>query len=241
MLAGVMAAAAAGIMAAASTTRRVPLPPNNAHITTHGCLLANVTQLPFCNPALGIAARARDLRGRLTQAEKLCLMDRGACAVPRLGLPAYNWGVEDLHGAGIECLVDGARTYCPTIFPTLNILASSMNDTLAQAVGRVIGTEMRAANNAGATRGRHVLPRPGEKNENPPIGVNGWGPNLNIARDPRARCFIACFVSLSLSAHSQLCLPCLSNDVCMCVCQAGDETRKFLAKTAFSPARSGLL
>lgn len=155
------------------------------NITVHGCMHANTSSLPFCNPRLSVAARARDLRERLTRAEKLCLMDRGACAVPRLGLPQYNWGVEDLHGAGIECLVNGARTYCPTIFPTLNILAGSMNDTLAQAVGHVIGKEMRAANNAGATRGRHVLPRPGEANENPPIGVNGWGPNINIARDPR--------------------------------------------------------
>ena len=43
---------------------------------------------------------------------------------------------------------------------------------------------MRAANNAGARRGRKP-PRPGEANTNFVIGVNGWGPNINIARDPR--------------------------------------------------------
>ena len=179
MLAAVLAAC---VLAAAGTgTAGQLIAP---HIRVHGCMLPNVTGLPFCDPALGIAARARDLRGRLTRAEKLCLMDRGACAVPRLGLPQYNWGVEDLHGAGIECLVDGAKTHCPTIFPTLNLLGGSFNDSLMQAVGKVIGTEMRAGNNAGARRGRH-LPRPGEVNANPSIGVNGWGPNINIARDPR--------------------------------------------------------
>ena len=72
------------------------------HIKVHGCMLPNVTALPFCDPTLAVADRARDLRSRLTRAEKLCLMDRAACAVPRLGLPQYNWGVEDLHGAGLE-------------------------------------------------------------------------------------------------------------------------------------------
>ena len=150
--------------------------PITSNIKLHGCLLKNVTQLPFCDTTLSFAARARDLRSRLTMSEKLCLMDRSACAVPRLGLPAYNWGVEDLHGAGISCL-NGTnnKIHCPTIFPTLNVLGGSFNDSLWQAVGAVIGTEMRAANNAGGLRGRHPA-RPGEKNTNPPIGVNGWGP-----------------------------------------------------------------
>jgi hypothetical protein len=150
--------------------------PITSNIKLHGCLLKNVTQLPFCDTTLSFAARARDLRSRLTMSEKICLMDRSACAVPRLGLPAYNWGVEDLHGAGISCL-NGTnnKIHCPTIFPTLNVLGGSFNDSLWQAVGAVIGTEMRAANNAGGLRGRHPA-RPGEKNTNPPIGVNGWGP-----------------------------------------------------------------
>jgi beta-D-xylosidase 4 len=128
-----------------------------------------------------------DLVQRLTQSEKITFMDSKSLGVgvPRLGLPAYNWGVEDLHGAGIGCLAgaDG-KQHCPTIFPTLNVLAASFNDSLWEAVGSVIGSEVRAANNAGGTRMR----RPdaaGGFNANPPIGVNGWGPNLNIARDPR--------------------------------------------------------
>lgn len=91
------------------------------------------------------------------------------------GLPTYNWGVEDLHGAGTACLkdpVDGSM-HCPTIFPTLATLAATFNETAWQGMGTVIGTEMRAANNAGANRSRHATP-PGEPDGNPPIGVNGW-------------------------------------------------------------------
>ena len=210
------------------------------HIAVHGCVSANVSSLPFCDPSLSISARARDLRSRLTRAERLCLMDSAACAVPRLGLPAYNWGVEDLHGAGIECLVDGAQTHCPTIFPTLNILASSMNDTLAQAVGHVIGTEMRAANNAGATRGRRVLPRPGEKNLNPPIGVNGWGPNINMCASIR-RCFVATWAvifSPRRCALAALCSALLLMDTVR-ETHAGVGTKRCRQRTASSLARSG--
>ena len=119
---------------------------------THGCLgPVNVTDLPFCDTSLDFTTRARDLTSRLTLGEKICLSQTPACAVPRLGLPAYNWGVEDLHGAGTQCLVDNATgtAHCPTIFPTLAVLGASFNDTAWQSVGAVIGREMRAANNMG--------------------------------------------------------------------------------------------
>ena len=162
----------------------------------HGCLAANTTGLPFCNTALSFSVRAVDLRQRLTLSEKLCLLnaspnnhktDNCSGAVPRLGLPAYNWAIEDLHGAGTECLsstnANGTTSWhCPTIFPTLNVLAASFNDSLWQRVGEVIGREVRAANNAGAKRARNP---PGIARGNPYIGVSAWGPNLNIARDPR--------------------------------------------------------
>ena len=103
-----------------------------AHVPpTHGCLGPNVTSLPFCDASLDFATRARDLTSRLTLGEKICLVQTPACAVPRLSLPAYNWGVEDLHGAGTQCLNDSATgsTHCPTIFPTLAVLGASFNDT----------------------------------------------------------------------------------------------------------------
>ena len=157
-----------------STILASPVAP---HIKLHGCMLANTTGLPFCNTSLSFAERARDLRTRLTQKEKVCLLDSSsACAVPRLGLPAYNWGVEDLLGAGTGCLngTNGTK-HCPTIFPTLAVLGGSFNESLWKQVGTVIGREVRAANNAGALRARHPAP-PGEPDGNRAIGVNGWGP-----------------------------------------------------------------
>ena len=70
--------------------------------------------------------------------------------------PSYNWAVEDDHGSGTACLVgaDG-KPHCPTIFPTLSIVAASFNESLWEQIGTVIGSEMRAANNVGGTRARH--------------------------------------------------------------------------------------
>jgi beta-D-xylosidase 4 len=84
----------------------------------------------------------------------------------------YNWGVEILHGAGIACVGQN----CPTILPVLATAASTFNRSAWHAMGAVISTEMRAANNAGG------ITRPGSTD---PVGLNGWGPNINIARDPR--------------------------------------------------------
>eukprot|EP00041_Stephanoeca_diplocostata_P002461 m.26785 g.26785 ORF g.26785 m.26785 type:complete len:826 (+) comp13381_c0_seq2:48-2525(+) len=163
-----------------STENTVLVPANNINITAHACLLTNASKLPFCNSSLPRSERVADLVSRLTTQEKICLMGSiNTCSVPRLGLPVYNWGVEDLHGAGTQCLIgaDG-KSHCPTIFPTLAMMAASMNTTAWERIGTVIGTEMRVANNVGGTRDR-------DPGRNRPIGVNGWGPNLNIARDPR--------------------------------------------------------
>lgn len=85
--------------------RRVTLPPNNVNITLHGCLLDNLTQLPFCDPTKSFSDRAADLTSRLTFTEKLCLMSStNGCAVSRLGLPAYNWGVSSCPPDPALCL-----------------------------------------------------------------------------------------------------------------------------------------
>lgn len=155
---------------------RIPVPPNNEKIRLHGCLSKNLLKLPFCNPSLPIPDRAADLRARLTQQEMIGLLSTPSSAVPRLGLPQYEWGVEDDHGAGTACFADAEGVFhCPTIFPTLSIVGASFNESLFYAIGSVIGREMRAANNVGGTRARHSQPMEPVSAVNLPIGVNGWG------------------------------------------------------------------
>ena len=89
-----------------------------------------------------------------------------------MGIPGYTWGVEILHGAQSRCL-NGS---CPTIFPVLASTTSSFNTSMWHEVGSAISTEMRALNNLHV--GRSNCPTS-------MIGTNGWGPNVNLARDPR--------------------------------------------------------
>ena len=68
----------------------------------HGCILPNVTSLPFCSSMLSIDARLEDLVGRLTLEEKIGLISPAhhtpsfSAGVPRLGIPPYNWLTEVL-------------------------------------------------------------------------------------------------------------------------------------------------
>lgn len=55
---------------------------------------------PYQNPSLSPSERAEDLLHRLTLKEKVSLMKNGSAAVERLGIPAYDWWNEALHGVG---------------------------------------------------------------------------------------------------------------------------------------------
>ncbi|MFM8451098.1 MAG: glycosyl hydrolase, partial [Haliscomenobacter sp.] len=63
-------------------------------------LLARAQPLPFQNPALPVEQRISDLLGRLRTDEKIGLMRYDAKGISRLGIPAYNWWNESLHGVG---------------------------------------------------------------------------------------------------------------------------------------------
>ena len=110
--------------------------------------------------------RAAALVSRMTLQEKIAQLQSTAPAIPRLGVPAYDWWNEGLHGS--------ARAGYATVFPQAIGLAASWNDALLRQVGDVVSTEARAKYNL-AGKGDHPRYH----------GLTIWSPNINIFRDPR--------------------------------------------------------
>lgn len=152
-----------------------------------GCLRGNISaSLPFCDDALSIADRVKDLVSRLTLEEKIGVMSADSktgvntCnmmghGVLRLGIPPYMHLVETNTAVASSCL--GADK-CSTNYPGPTGLGASFNRTLWGAKGHHMGEEIRAFNNLNWYRGTGDAPKS-------LIGLNGYGPNMNIARDPR--------------------------------------------------------
>jgi len=111
--------------------------------------------------------RVKDLVSKLTLEEKVSLLGYNSKAVPRLGIPAYNWWNEGLHGV--------ARAGEATIFPQAIGMAATFNDSLIRQVSTVISTEARAKYNLAIAKDRHLQY----------MGLTFWTPNINIFRDPR--------------------------------------------------------
>lgn len=95
--------------------------------------------LGFCNVSWGTKQRVKDLVKRLTLQEKVGFLVNKATAVPRLGIPSYEWWSEALHGVSyvgpgtrFSTLVPGA-----TSFPQVILTAASFNATLFKAIGKV--------------------------------------------------------------------------------------------------------
>ena len=102
------------------------------------CGQAPLNGLPFCDRSLSVEARVEDLASRFTVNETLSQMGMVAAAVPRLGLPALNYGGEALHGVWATC-VDGR---CPTQFPAPNALGQSFDRDLWEAVGAASASQL---------------------------------------------------------------------------------------------------
>jgi len=120
------------------------------------------------DPHADAEARARALVARMTPDEKLMQLLNVAPAVPRLGIPAYNWWTESLHGA--------MGPVPTTNFPEPIGLAASFDAPLMQLVASAISVEVRALHTLGRRTGH--LGRIG-------TGLDTWSPNINIFRDPR--------------------------------------------------------
>jgi beta-glucosidase len=122
---------------------------------------------PFLDPELPFGQRARDLVSRLTLAEKAQQMLHEAPAVPRLGVPEYNYWNEALHGV--------ARAGIATVFPQAIGLAAMWDVDLLHEIADVIADEARAKH--------HEFLRQGDRGMYK--GLTFWSPNINIFRDPR--------------------------------------------------------
>src|SRR5437667_6788787 len=121
----------------------------------------------YLDPSLPLEQRVNDLVSRMTLEEKVSQMQDVAAAVPRLGIPSYNWWNEGLHGV--------ARSGIATVFPQAIGLAATWDTGLIHRVADVISTEARAKYNDAIQHG----------NTGRYFGLTFWSPNINIFRDPR--------------------------------------------------------
>ncbi|MEV5610925.1 glycoside hydrolase family 3 C-terminal domain-containing protein [Streptomyces sp. NPDC052225] len=143
-------AAATAALAVPGTLMAVGAPPASA-----------AAAYPFQNPAHSVAARVKDLLGRLTLDEKISLFHQYQPAIDRLGIKSFRTGTEALHGV--------AWLGKATVFPQAIGLASTWDPELIERVGSAVGDEAR-----------------GFQQERPAgWGLNLWAPVANLLRDPR--------------------------------------------------------
>lgn len=128
----------------------------------------NKYDYPFQNPSLSISARVNDLVSRLTLEEKVNQMLNSTPAIPRLGIPPYDWWNECLHGV--------ARTkYHTTSYPQAIGMAATFDVNAMKQMGDFTSDEGRAIHNESLRK----------KDYSRYTGLTYWTPNINIFRDPR--------------------------------------------------------
>jgi beta-glucosidase len=128
----------------------------------------NKYDYPFQNPKLSTAARVNDLVSRLTLEEKVNQMLNSTPAIPRLGIPPYDWWNECLHGV--------ARTKYPTTsYPQAIGMAATFDVDAMKKMGDFTSDEGRAIHNESLKK----------KDYSRYTGLTYWTPNINIFRDPR--------------------------------------------------------
>ena len=121
----------------------------------------------YLNPRLPVDQRVDDLISRMTLEEKVSQMMNAAPAIPRLGIPQYDWWNEALHGVAFSGVA--------TVFPQAIGLGATFDPQLISRVGTVISDEGRAK--------YHEAQR--QRNYARFYGLTFWSPNINIFRDPR--------------------------------------------------------
>lgn len=122
---------------------------------------------PFRNPDLPIEERIEDLLNRLTPEEKVGQMMHQTPAIERLGIPAYDWWNEALHGV--------ARAGQATVFPQAIAMAATFDDDALHETFTMVSDEARAKYH------RYQQDKEYDRYK----GLTFWTPNINIFRDPR--------------------------------------------------------
>lgn len=128
---------------------------------------AQASPSAYQDPSLPISRRVDDLVSKMTLPEKVGQMMTDAPAIPRLGIPAYYWWSESLHGTAVSPA---------TVFPQAIGLAATWDVPLHSRVATVIGDEDRATYNVTVARTGHAEGF---------HGLTYFAPNINIFRDPR--------------------------------------------------------
>jgi beta-glucosidase len=121
----------------------------------------------FRDPKQPLTVRVNDLIKQLSLEEKAQQMLDQSPAIARLGIPAYSWWNEALHGVG--------RSAPATVFPQAIGLGATFDDDLALREATAISDEARAVYNAAIAKNHYVKYG----------GLTFWTPNINIFRDPR--------------------------------------------------------
>ena len=121
----------------------------------------------YLDPEQPVSIRSHDLIARMTIAEKVAQMMADSPAIDRLGVPAYNWWGEALHGV--------ARAGLATVFPQAIGIAATWNADLVYQMAVAISDEARAKYHHTQDQGK----------ESKQLGLTFWSPNINIFRDPR--------------------------------------------------------
>lgn len=121
------------------------------------------------NPAVEAEYRKRaaELVSQMTLHEKVSQMLSWSPEIERLGIPAYNWWSEGIHGVG--------RAGTATVFPQAIGMAAAFDEDMMQEVGNAVGVEARGKYNLCRSHNDRDIYK----------GLTVWAPNINIFRDPR--------------------------------------------------------
>ncbi|HXS20091.1 MAG TPA: glycoside hydrolase family 3 C-terminal domain-containing protein [Steroidobacteraceae bacterium] len=131
-----------------------------------GASAADAATPTYLNTSLPPQVRAADLVHRMTLREKVSQLVNGARAIPRLGVPSYNWWSEALHGVAVNGTTE---------FPEPIGLAATFDVPGIHEMAHDIGVEGRVVHEQAVRAGGSTIFH----------GLDFWSPNINIFRDPR--------------------------------------------------------